>query len=108
MTVAGLFVSDSVNATINSAYRCYVIKEVAAPAGYVLPVDAAALTAVRVTAGTSTAADVTVTNTQQGVPQLPFTGAGSQVLLISIGGGLLLLAGFGAILVRRHHRGTAG
>lgn len=108
VTVAGLFVSDSVNATINSAYRCYVIKEVAAPAGYVLPVDAAALTAVRVTAGTSTAADVTVTNTQQGVPQLPFTGAGSQVLLISIGGGLLLLAGFGAILVRRHHRGTAG
>ncbi len=107
VTIPGLFVSDSVNAPINSAYRCYVIKEVAAPAGYVLPADAAAFTAVRVTAGQSTAADVTVTNTQQGVPQLPFTGAGSQVLMISVGGGLLLLAGVGAILVRRRHRGTA-
>lgn len=99
--VAGLFVSDSSNAPMNATQRCYVIKETAAPAGYVTPTGAAALTAVTVVKGASAQVDVTVKNVQQNVPQLPLTGS-SGALVLSVAGGALLIAAAGtALLVSR-------
>ncbi|MBL3698876.1 SpaH/EbpB family LPXTG-anchored major pilin [Leucobacter luti] len=106
ITVAGLFVSDSVNAPTNASQRCYVIKEIAAPAGYVTPTGAAALTPVTVHTGATTDVDVTVKNVQQDGPELPLTGS-SGALILSIAGGALLIAAAGAALIvarRRSHR----
>ncbi len=91
--IAGLFVSDSVNAPTNATQRCYVLKEIERPAGYVLPSNP--YTGVVVTAG---AADITanadIENTQSEVPELPLTGAAGQILLVSAGvAGLAIAAG---------------
>lgn len=98
ISLAGLYVSDSVNPVIDNPQRCYVLKETAAPAGYVLPADP--FTAVTVLIGSTTADDVEIENTQQGVPPLPLTGAAGQVLLISAGAAALAVA-FGLVLMRR-------
>lgn len=91
ISIPGLFVSDSENPTINAAQRCYVLVEVAAPAGYVLPADAATPVAVKI--GQTTIADnVEIVNTQQEVPELPLTGAAGQIMLISIGSAAVLFA----------------
>lgn len=106
VTIAGLFVSDSVNLPVNAAQRCYVLKETAAPAGFVTPTGAAALTPVTVQTGASTAVDVTVKNVQQNGPELPLTGS-SGALVLSVAGGALLIAAAGAALIvarRRAHR----
>lgn len=101
VTVAGLFVSDSSNAPENAPQRCYVLKETAAPAGFVTPTGDAALTAVAVLTGASSKVDVTVKNVQQRVPELPLTGS-SGAMILSVAGGALLIAAAGtAILVSR-------
>lgn len=106
VTIAGLFVSDSSNAPENAAQRCYVLKETAAPAGYVTPTGDAAFTPVAVKTGVSAELDVTVKNVQQNVPGLPLTGS-SGALMLSVAGGALLIAAVGtAILLSR--RRTAG
>lgn len=101
VSIAGLFVSDSENAPVNNATRCYVVREIQAPAGYTTPTDAAALTAVTVHTGATTGVDVTIQNTKQKVPGLPLTGANGQLLALIGGGALVLLAGGTALVARK-------
>ncbi|WP_114588268.1 SpaH/EbpB family LPXTG-anchored major pilin [Microbacterium arborescens] len=97
ISLTGLFVSDSVNPAIDSTQRCYVLKETAAPAGYVLPSNPFTPVAVRV--GDTTSDNIEIENTQQGVPQLPLTGGSGQVLLIA-GGVAALAVAVGLVLMR--------
>ena len=108
--VPGLFVSDSVHAPVNNATRCYVLKETAAPAGFVKPTGAAALLAVQVetgqtavTVGDLDSYDGSVGNMKSDVPNLPLTGADGQLVLMVLGGGLVLVA-FGAAIVARRRK----
>lgn len=99
ISVAGLFVSDSENPVIDSPQRCYVLKETAAPAGFVLPADP--FNGVTVQIGATTTADnADIVNTQQGVPGLPLTGANGQILLITAGIGAGVIA-LGLVLMKR-------
>lgn len=105
ISFAGLFVSDSENPAIDATQRCYVIREIAAPAGYVLPSDAD--TAITVQVGATTTEDhPEILNTQQEVPELPLTGAAGKVLLAlgGIAAGLLM---FGLMLINRRRSHTA-
>lgn len=105
ISIAGLFVSDSVNPAIDAQQRCYVLKEIAAPAGFVLPADP--FTAVAVKIGTTTPSDnVEIENTQQTVPALPMTGAAGQVILITAGIGALGVA-IGLLLLKHRRRSEA-
>lgn len=101
-TIAGLFVSDSVNPTINAAQRCYVVVEIEAPAGFITPTGAAAEFPLTVKTGSTASGtyDLTVKNQQQDVPNLPLTGGSGTIALIVGGVGLLAVAG-GLFLVRR-------
>ncbi|PII82310.1 hypothetical protein BMH32_08350 [Leucobacter sp. OLJS4] len=101
ISLAGLFVSDSVNPVIDNPQRCYVLKETAAPAGYVLPPNP--FTPVAVLIGNTTSDNIDIENTQQGVPPLPITGAAGQVLLIA-GGTAALAAAVGLVLMRRRRQ----
>lgn len=105
--IAGLFVSDDVNAPINATQRCYVVQETQAPAGYVTPTGSAALTAVTVVAGAATTVGAgnypTVSNSKEIVPGLPLTG-GQGTMLASILGGLLIAGGAGGAAVSRKRR----
>ncbi|WP_226531853.1 SpaH/EbpB family LPXTG-anchored major pilin [Microbacterium paraoxydans] len=104
ITIAGLFVSDSVNPVIDAPQRCYVLKEIAAPAGYVLPADP--FTSVTVLIGETTTADnIEIENTQQEVPPLPLTGANGQMILITAGVGALVVA-IGLLLMKHRRRTT--
>ncbi|VXB47711.1 Fimbrial subunit type 1 [Microbacterium sp. 8M] len=77
----------------------YWLKETQAPAGYVLPADP--WTQVTVTAnGQADPTSITISNTQQFGPNLPLTGGAGSTLFAVIGG-LLVVAGVSAILVRR-------
>lgn len=101
--IDGLFVSDSVNAPINAAQRCYVVVETEAPAGFVTPTGAAAEHGVAVRTGSTASGsyDLTVENVQQDVPNLPLTGAAGQVLMVAGGVALVLVAGGIAVMSRR-------
>lgn len=101
--IAGLFVSDSVNPVINAPTRCYVLKEVEAPAGYVLPQGDNVFTGVAVTVGQTSGIDVDIENTQQTVPQLPLTGGQGIALLVGLGVAGLGVAGGLALMKRRRH-----
>lgn len=104
ISIAGLFVSDSVNPAIDAQQRCYVLKEVAAPAGYVLP--AQPFTAVTVNVGETTVSDNgEITNTQSEVPELPLTGAAGQTILIA--GSLGAFAVAAVLLVWNRRRTVA-
>lgn len=102
VNISGLFVSDSVNETINATQRCYVLKETKAPAGFVTPSGDKAFTGIAVKTGATatTGYDVTVTNFQKDVPDLPLTGANGQLLMVVGGTAVLLVAG-GLIIVSR-------
>lgn len=106
LTIDGLFVSDS--NTGSATERCYVLKEIEAPVGYVTPIGNDALFPVQVAVGESAAIDITVKNSQESVPELPLTGGAGTVWLIVAGLGL---AGFGVVLVvmrrRQHQRNIA-
>lgn len=105
ISIPGLFVSDNVNPVIDAQQRCYVLKETAAPTGYVLPADP--FTAVTVKIGETTVSDnVEIVNTQQEVPELPLTGANGQLLLLA-GGAAALAIAVGLVLMNRR-RQTAG
>lgn len=102
ISIPGLFVSDNVNPVIDAQQRCYVLKEVAAPSGYVLPADP--FTAVTVKIGETTVSDnVDIVNTQQDVPELPLTGAAGQVLLIA-GGAAAVAVAVGLVLMNRRRQ----
>ncbi|CAH0240841.1 Fimbrial subunit type 1 [Microbacterium oxydans] len=106
ISIAGLFVSDSVNPAIDATKRCYVLKEIAAPSGYVLPADPFTSVAVQVGA-TTTSDNVEIVNTQQEVPPLPLTGANGQLILITAGAGALIVA-VGLLLMKHRRRVAAG
>ena len=99
--ILGLFVSDSKNETVNAPERCYVLKEVKAPAGFVTPQGDAALTPLAVGVGQTTGVDVQIANSQQDVPELPLTGAQGQILMIIGGTAVLLVAGGLVVMNRR-------
>lgn len=102
ISIPGLFVSDSVNPVIDAQQRCYVLKEVAAPAGYVLPADP--FTAVTVKIGETTTSDnVEILNTQQEVPELPLTGGSGQLLIIA-GGVAAVAVAAGLVLMNRRRQ----
>lgn len=82
--------------TLDHAKRCYVLKETAAPAGYVMP--AQPLTAVAIQAGTTTADNVTINNTRVPIVDMPMTGANGRLLMI-IGGSALALTALGAAFI---------
>ncbi len=111
LSIAGLFVSDSLNNPgAGATKRCYVLKEIEAPAGYITPVGAAALTGVAVKTGatdTGVAYDALVTNTRvQGVT-LPMTGSNG-IVVLSVAGLALIAAGVVlALLARKRSRQTA-
>lgn len=108
VAIDGLFVSDSENPTIDAAERCYVLKEVEAPAGYVLPTDGAEFTGVAVKPGETTTADnAEIVNTQRTVPGLPLTGGQGVALLIGLGAAGLSVAGGLALLKRRREQDAA-
>ena len=105
IAIPGLFVSDSENPVIDSPQRCYVLKETAAPAGYVLPAEP--FTGVTVKIGATTTADNTdIVNTQQGVPGLPLTGANGQIILITAGIGAGIIA-LGLVLMKRRREAAS-
>lgn len=81
------------------SHRCLVLVETKAPAGYVKPSGENAKTPIKITGGMSTS-DTVISNTQQGVPELPVTGASGQ-LLLTVGGVALLLFASGGYLVNR-------
>ncbi|MFC0581775.1 SpaH/EbpB family LPXTG-anchored major pilin [Micrococcoides hystricis] len=99
INIAGLFVSDSVNEAVDATQRCYVLREVQAPAGYVTPADAD--TPVTVVPGVSATVDQTITNTQQSVPELPLTGSAGALIMTIAGLGLVVVAGTLMIISRR-------
>ena len=103
VSIAGLFVSDNVNPVIDAQQRCYVLVEVVAPAGYVLPADPT--TGVAVHIGQLTPDNSEIFNTQQEVPELPLTGAAGQVLMIA-GGAAAVAVAMGLVLMNRR-RATA-
>ncbi|MFT3798147.1 SpaH/EbpB family LPXTG-anchored major pilin [Microbacterium sp.] len=102
VTIPGLFVSDSVNAAQNSTFRCYVVVETQAPAGFVTPDSSNNAHGIAVTAGANAADsyNATVVNVQADVPDLPLTGANGQIAMVIGGVGLLAVAG-GLLIARR-------
>lgn len=99
VALAGLFVSDSENDPINETERCYILREVVAPAGYVLPANAD--TGVTVTVGEAALSENgDIVNTLQEVPELPVTGAAGQVALIA-GGAAMGAIAIGLVLLNR-------
>lgn len=109
LSIPGLYIGDSVGSageqSKDATQRCYVLEEVAAPAGYVLPAGGAELIPVTVTIGATNTAngyDATVTNTKQAVPSLPLTG-GLGPILVALGATLLLAAVATHIAARRRN-----
>lgn len=82
--------------TLDHAKRCYVLKETAAPAGYVTPADP--FKAVAIQAGTTTDDNVTINNTRVPIVDMPMTGANGRLLMI-IGGSALALTALGAAFI---------
>jgi fimbrial isopeptide formation D2 family protein/LPXTG-motif cell wall-anchored protein len=103
-TAADGTVSNTTVAGHDLTQRCYVLQEIVAPTGYVLPTGAAALTPVIVKAGANgTTPIATIANTQQGVPSLPFTGSSVQ-LAMTIGGIALVVIALGGLLLISRRR----
>lgn len=106
--INGLFVSDSVNPAVNATERCYVLRETAAPAGFVLPTGGDADTGVSVAIGSATSDNVTITNAQQTGPDLPLTGGAGTGAMVGLGAALVLGgAGIAVAKNRRNERGVA-
>lgn len=112
VTIKGLFVSSeytekdaqgkvTFHEGNSSDTRCYILKEVKPPVGYV----ASEPIALKVTAGTTDTAnayDATVNNNKQEVPGLPLTGAQGAIALT--GGGIALVAIAAGALTVAHRR----
>jgi fimbrial isopeptide formation D2 family protein/LPXTG-motif cell wall-anchored protein len=108
--IEGLFVSDNKNDPGRSAtQRCYVLKEIAAPAGFILPEDGTELRAVAVRTGvtnTATAYDDTITNTREDGLVLPMTGSNG-IVALSVAGTALIATGLVLAFLARRRRQTA-
>ena len=83
--------------------RCYVLKEVVPPAGFILPTDGSELTAVVVGAGVTNAV---IKNTRIKGVVLPMTGSDG-IVVLSIAGLALIAAGIVLAFLARRRRQTA-
>lgn len=101
--IAGLYVADSTNHDGKQA-RCYVLKEIQAPNGYVLPADGIALkiTPGEITDVTASEHSLTIENTKTSVPNLPLTGGAGTLAMTVVGFGLVGTAG--VLFVSRRRR----
>lgn len=111
VTIDGLFVSSSYQETDAQGVvtkendgpntRCYILKEIEPPVGYVKVADPIAL---KVTAGETAAGtyNLEVNNNKQKVPGLPLTGAQGAIALT--GGGIALVAIAAGALTVAHRR----
>lgn len=104
--IDGLFISDSVREPQNRLDRCYVVKEVTAPDGYMIKGEG--LTPVRVNAGMTAedTYDVDIANEKPVIPGLPLTGSNAQVLL-QVAGVLLVIGGVSVYAARRNRARNA-
>lgn len=92
-------------ATVDSL--CYIVQEIKAPAGYVLPAAEEDRTwAVNVKVGPTKAIDLEISNTKVSVPDLPLTGAAGRILLMA-GGLALVLGSMGIAMVVRRRKENA-
>ena len=101
VTIPGLFVSDNASTPVDDPDRCYVVREITAPTGYVLPDDADTPVAVEIGL---TSASIAIPNTQQAgnVPDLPLTGGAGTGAMIGLGAVFVLGAGGLALAKRRN------
>lgn len=107
VNIPALFVSDSANDPKDAAFRCYVLVETQAPAGYVTPIGDAAKRAIAVKIGaTDLTAGTPIENSRQVIPGLPLTGAQGQMILI-IGGVAAAAIVVGLVLVNRRRQSAA-
>ncbi|VEH06005.1 SpaH/EbpB family LPXTG-anchored major pilin [Corynebacterium kutscheri] len=100
----GLFVSDDQNDPKSKEFRCYVVVETEAPAGFVTPQGENAKFAVAVKIGKNAEGsyDLTVKNNKRDTPDLPLTGGQGVALMLIAGGILMIIAvGSGFVFVRR-------
>lgn len=87
--------------------RCYYLVETRAPNGFVLPAGDDAVTSVVITPGDNSALiGLSVPNTQQSVPELPFTGGDGPFLLMITGAALTVLTIGGVLLTRRRRHAS--
>lgn len=106
VNVPALFVSDSKNDPVEAKFRCYVLVETQAPAGYVTPTGDAAKRAIAINTGANDLTGEAIENSRQLIPGLPLTGAQGQVLLIT--GGIAAAAiVVGLVLVNRRRQNAA-
>ncbi|CAB0832530.1 SpaH/EbpB family LPXTG-anchored major pilin [Corynebacterium diphtheriae bv. mitis] len=104
--IDGLFVADWKSGQPVKDFRCYVLEETEAPAGFIKPKGDKALTPITVYPGTSKVDhEFKIENVKRDAPNLPLTG-GQGVAAMMIAGGLLLAVSMGAavVFVRRMRR----
>lgn len=109
ISIPGLWIGDDElsggTMTNGLEERCYVLVELKAPNGFVLPTGDEAKTEVIVKPGTPAEITKQIKNTQQLVPGLPLTGAAGQVLMVA--GGLALVAvAAGSVMVARRRQNS--
>lgn len=104
INVPALFVSDNKNIPVDATFRCYVLVETQAPAGYVTPAGDTAKRAIAIHIGENDLSDgEPIENSRQAIPGLPITGAQGQMLLIA--GGLAAAAiVIGLVLMNRRRQ----
>ena len=113
ISIPGLWIGDDElngGTKVNGlGVRCYVLEEVKAPNGFVLPSGNDAKTEVIVRPGEVTAVPVggEIPNKQQEVPGLPLTGAAGQVIMVVGGLALVSIAVGSVLLTRRRQRAEA-
>ncbi len=111
--IPGLFVASAASSgqtdpQIGDAHKCYVLKEVVAPLGYILPPGQGAYTPVKVVPGATSTGNVQkISNQRVTVPELPLTGTSGTLIASTVGTGLIL-ASVGAVLVRRRQQMAEG
>ncbi|MDO4257955.1 MAG: SpaH/EbpB family LPXTG-anchored major pilin [Actinomycetaceae bacterium] len=107
VTLEGLYVDKGEGVgtdepDVANRYRCYVIQETVAPAGFALDPTPRGI-AIYSGNGPDSPFDFPISNTRQAVPQLPLTGANGEVLMGLVGGALLFFA-VGVFLLRRRRQ----
>ena len=106
VNIGGLFISDSIRDPQDRQDRCYVVKEVTAPDGYLIKGEGFTPVKVKVGETEEGTYDVQIANEKPVIPGLPLTGSNAQVLL-QIVGVLLVVGGVLVYAVRRYREQNA-